>query len=177
MALFPNADPWWILSGLDMDCRRYVYRHSWDPAYKWLEPVPVKDVDLEPPVDIHRSRRLRRGGVDVSLLWTFDRESLSSKDSTPVRIALTNARSLANKFFVFNDFFTSKDLDMLCVTETWIGVGESSVFSEVLPLNCTYFNSPRLTGRGGGVATIFKEHLNCRRLPSYSYSGFELSIF
>ncbi len=45
---------------------------------------------------------------------------------------------------------------MLCVTETWIGVGESSVFSEVLPPNCTYFNSPRLTGRGGGVATIFK---------------------
>lgn len=66
---------------------------------------------------------------------------------------------------------------MLCVTETWIGVGESIVFSEVVPLNCTYFNSPRLSGRGGGVAAIFKEHLNCRRLSAYSYSIFELSIF
>ncbi len=40
-----------------------------------------------------------------------------------------------------------------------------------------YSNAPRLTGQVGGVATIFKEHLNCRHLPSYLYSSFELSIF
>ncbi len=80
-------------------------RRSWDPAYTWLVPVLVIGVDMEPPVDIHQSPLLRRGGVDASLLRPFDRESLSSKVSTPVRIALVNARSLANKSFILNDFF------------------------------------------------------------------------
>lgn len=133
-------------------------------------------MDEEPSANIYRPPRFRRGGVHVSLLQPFDRAPPLLKDLTPVRFSLVNARSLANKTFILNDFFTSKDLDMLCVMETWIGVGESSVFSEVVPLNCTYFNSPRLTGRGGGVAAIFKEHLNCC-LPAYSYSSFELSIF
>ncbi len=62
------------------------------------------------------------------------------------------------------------------MTETWLGVGESSVFSEVLPPNCSYLNSPRLTGRGGGIVIIFKDHLSCRRLSAY-YSSFELSVF
>lgn len=50
-------------------------------------------------------------------------------------------------------------------------------FSEVLPLNCTYFNSPRSTGRGRGVTTFFKKQLNCQQLSLYSYSSSELNIF
>lgn len=150
MTLFPNTDPRWIVGDLDMDCRWCMLRPFWDPAYKWLKLM----IDAEPPVIIHRPPRLRRGGVDATLHRSFDCESPLLKDSTPVRIALVNARSLANKSFIFNYFLTFKDLDVLCVTETWIGVGESSVFAEVLPLNCTYFNSPRLTVLVIGVATI-----------------------
>lgn len=106
MALFPNADPCWILAGLDVDCRRYVFRCSWDPTYKWL--LPVIGVDEEPLVNIHWAPCLRRGGVDISLLQPFDHESSLSKDSSSGRTALVNARSLANK--------------------SWIGVGELSVF-------------------------------------------------
>lgn len=35
------------------------------------------------------------------------------------RLGLVNARSLANKTFILNDFFTSPHLDFLLVTETW----------------------------------------------------------
>lgn len=48
------------------------------------------------------------------------------------------------------------------MTETWMSVGESSSFSEVLLLDCICFSSPRSTGRGGVVATSFREQFNCR---------------
>lgn len=34
------------------------------------------------------------------------------------------------------------------MTETWLSVGESSALSELLPADCSYFNSPRASGEG-----------------------------
>lgn len=47
-------------------------------------------------------------------------------------------------------------LDLFFITETWINLGESIAFSELLPPECTFINTPRTTGRGGGIATILK---------------------
>ncbi len=107
---------------------------------------------------------------------SFGSCSVMASNPAPTRMALVNARSLANKSFILNYFFTSNNLDILYVTETWLGVGESSVFSEVLPLNCSYLNSPQVTGKGWRNCNIFKDHLSCRRLSAY-YSSFELSVF
>ncbi|KAK7895276.1 hypothetical protein WMY93_020601 [Mugilogobius chulae] len=41
----------------------------------------------------------------------------------PAKTALINARSLVNKTYILKDFIVSRDLDFLCVTETWIGIG------------------------------------------------------
>ncbi len=64
------------------------------------------------------------------------------------------------------------------MTETWLRVGESSVFSELLPNDCCYLNSLRTSGRGGGIAIIYKNAYKCKQLllPS-SFSSFELSLF
>ena len=94
-----------------------------------------------------------------------------------LRMALINVRSLANKIFVLNDFFTSYKLDFTLLTETWLHVGESASFSELLPPNCTCFSSPRTTGKGGGLATVFKSTFQCRLSASVNYSSFELQLF
>ncbi len=60
------------------------------------------------------------------------------------------------------------------MTETWLNVGDLSPFSELVPSECTFFNSPRITDRGGGLASVFKRHFGCRRLPADVYSSFEL---
>ncbi|KAL6455414.1 hypothetical protein MHYP_G00361580 [Metynnis hypsauchen] len=92
-------------------------------------------------------------------------------------MALVNARSLANKTFILKDFFMSRGLDFLCVTETWMTVGESSAFCELFPPDCTYFNSPRTSGRGGGTATVYKERFKCKQVKLTSYSSFEINLF
>lgn len=63
------------------------------------------------------------------------------------------------------------------MTETWLKPHENSAFSELLPPSCSVFNSPRLSGRGGGLAAVFKDSFKCRLLPSDAYSSFELQLF
>ncbi len=69
-------------------------------------------------------------------------------------MALINARSLVNKTFLLNYFFTTHALDFMFITETWIKVGDLSPFSDLVPAGCTFFNLPRSSGRGGGLAVI-----------------------
>ncbi|XP_055512319.1 uncharacterized protein LOC129709775 [Leucoraja erinacea] len=127
------------------------------------------------------SPRPRRRGLNLLNLRPLCRAPLTSDavdQPVPVKIALVNARSLVNKTFILKDFFESRGLDLLCVTETWLGVGESSAFAEMLPLDCCYLNSPRTSGRGGGLATVFRSHFKCKQLLlSSSLASFELSLF
>lgn len=104
--------------------------------------------------------------------------SCEAQAPAPARIGLVNARSLVNKTFILRDVFSSRDLDLLLVTETWLGVGECSPLSELLPAGCGCFNSPRTSGRGGGTATVLKNVFKCKQcfLPS-SFSSFEVTFF
>ena len=106
--------------------------------------------------------------------WTANATDLP----VPARISLVNARSLANKTFVLEDFLTSRGLDFLCVTETWLSVGESSAFTELLPHDCCHFYFLWASGWGGGIATICKSHYKCKQLLLLSsFTSFELSLF
>ena len=123
--------------------------------------------------------RARRGGVVFTNLCPLRRAAASATVTPQVtlKIALINARSLANKTFLLNDFFTSRELDFMCLTETWIHAGESIAFSEILPPGCTFLSSPRTTGKGGGVACVYKSSFHCRQIPSVTFSSFELQLF
>ena len=103
----------------------------------------------------------------------------ASDKPVPARFGLVNARSLANKTHILRDFFTSQGLDFLCVTETWLGTGDSACLTELSPPDCCYFNSPRASGRkGGGIAVVFKNDFKCRQISlQSSFTSFELCLF
>ncbi len=103
--------------------------------------------------------------------------SQSVGDSLLIKMALVNARSLCNKMFILRDFFTSKSLDVLFVTETWLSSGNLSPFADLAPLDCKFINSPRVLGRGGGLASVFKNSLLCRPVEFEHFSSFELQAF
>ncbi|GAA6100583.1 uncharacterized protein LOC116976515 [Tachysurus ichikawai] len=108
-----------------------------------LVPVVSSDKALQPRAPCSPRPRLR--GVnqqDLRHLCRVPRTFSTADPPAPVRIGLVNARSLANKTFVLKDFFTFQGLDFLCVTETWLRVGETSALSELLPHDCCYVNSP-----------------------------------
>ncbi|XP_076597184.1 uncharacterized protein LOC143326976 [Chaetodon auriga] len=152
---------------------------------RFLDPIDACLVPVSGSPEGPRPRRLcplrlSERGVNHRLLRTLPRVPRSTGSQAPAttRVGLVNARSLANKTFIVRNFFSSRGLDFLCMTETWISAGECSALVELLPADCSYFNSPRMSGRGGGTATIYKNNFKCKqRTASSSFSSFEVTLF
>ncbi len=61
---------------------------------------------------------------------------------------------------------------------TWIGAGECSALLELSPAGCSYFNSRRTSGRGGGTMTVYRNDFKCKQCAvSSSFSSFEVTLF
>ena len=146
--------------------------------------MPVPSASPAKPLprvsEVSRRPRQCNRGIDHSVLRPLKRSTLGSSfqaDRGSVRSALINTRSLASKTFVLNDFFKTHNLDFLLLTETWLKPGEYSAFSELLPPGCLFFSTPRATGRGGGLAAVYRESFKCRIITANNYSSFELQLF
>ena len=124
---------------------------------------------------------LRWGGVNLGYMRPLCWASPSAVcPDTPAssRVGLVNARSLTNKSFILKDYFVSRELYFLFFSETWLRIFESSVFTKLLPDKCCFFNSPQMSGRGEGIATVFQSDFKCKQLLlSSSLTGFELQLF
>lgn len=125
---------------------------------------------------VRHSRPLPRGVNPGNLRRVSRVAPAANLTEASTKCALVNARSVMNKSFILRDFFITHSLDLLFITESWINLGESAVFSELLPPDCTFINTPRTTGRGGGIATILKNSLHCKPL-AMTFTSFELSCF
>ncbi|XP_028313944.1 kinesin-like protein KIF2A [Gouania willdenowi] len=110
---------------------RYVSRRTLAPVGAWLVPITGQQEDL-------CELRPRRSSFWVSegvspanlrpLSWVAQAATTAS-----TRCALVNARSVANKTFILQDFFASRDLDVLFLTETWINSG---IVKKLKPSSC-----------------------------------------
>lgn len=156
---------------------------SLDLKRRWLlliQPEAVIAVDqLRMPVEefVPRRSQTAKRGVDLMNLRSLARAKPPHTQDTVLNLALINVRSLSNKTFMLNHFFRSRELDCMLLTETWVQPGELFPFSELLPPSCSFFSCPRTTGKGGGLATIFKSSLNCKKTPCNQYKSFELQLF
>lgn len=97
----------------------------------------------------------QRDRVNTQFLCSLNRGIEPARDSPLLRMALLSVWSLLNKTFILHDYFRSQNLNFLFLTETCIKDGDLSPFTELVPLNCTFFSTSRLSGRGGGLAAVF----------------------
>ena len=83
--------------------------------------------------------------------------SLENNASDSVTVCFFNARSIVNKLSQFQSFVLSSNIDIICVTETWLTNG---IFDqEILPHNyCVHRNDRK--SRGGGVLIATKSSIN-----------------
>lgn len=63
------------------------------------------------------------------------------------------------------------------MTETWLKPDEISQILEDCPRQYDFFNSPRLSGRGGGVAVIYKKCFTCLPIVLKGFSSFEAQAY
>ncbi len=97
-----------------------------------------------------------------------------------LKIALLNARSISNKSLILNEFITDKQLDLLCITETWHKPLDYFSLNQITPPGYSYLENSRSEGRGGGIAAIHQLDLHPHALsipaaPSFEHLVFKLS--
>ncbi len=63
------------------------------------------------------------------------------------------------------------------LTETWLKPDEYNWLAKLCPSEYGFFNLPRPSGRGGGLAAIDKKQLKCSPVPLSSFSSFEVLAF
>uniref|UniRef100_A0AAR2K341 Reverse transcriptase domain-containing protein n=1 Tax=Pygocentrus nattereri TaxID=42514 RepID=A0AAR2K341_PYGNA len=90
-----------------------------------------------------------------------------------VNCALLNVRSLNNKAPLIADAIVERNIDLLCLTETWQQPNDYFALNQTLPAGFLYVCQPRLTGRGGGLAVVYRSNLKVRTIPLPPLTSFE----
>ncbi len=119
-------------------------------------------------MEIDRKRR-----VDFGLLRPVQRLTALSN----IKIELFNTQSLTNKSCFIHDHIQDKGLDIMCLTETWHQPDVFSVLNETCPSGYCYLQKARSTGRGGGLAVIYRNQLDLSPLALPELFTFECLAF
>ncbi len=74
-------------------------------------------------------------------------------------LGYVNARSIRYKIPRLQQHIESLDLDMLAITETWAKTAEDGddLLKRACPHGYLFVHSARCTGRGGGVAIVYRD--------------------
>ena len=75
-----------------------------------------------------------------------------------MRFATTNLRSVRQKSADLSDLISSKQIDILAMTETWLSSCDTAAcLADISHPVFSLSHCPRLSGRGGGVAFLVRE--------------------
>lgn len=111
-------------------------------------------------------------GVDFSLLR-------SPQYTTPsnINIELFNTQSLTNKSCLIHSHILDRNIDIMCLTETWHQPEGFLALNEACPPGYQYLEKARLSGRGGGLAVLHRSDLKLTPLSLPELSTFECLAF
>ena len=111
-----------------------------------------------------------------------------------IKIATMKVRSIKPKTATFSEYVTSKNLDIVAVTETWLKHDETkSTIADISPPGYSFFHEPRADQwAGGGVGILVSDQLKtdihplplfktfetiAARIGNNSFSGFVVCLY
>ena len=77
-----------------------------------------------------------------------------------LRVCCINAQSCRNKTLAIADHIIEQNFDVMAICETWLkSKRDTNVIKDMLPNGYSIEHTPRPTGKGGGVAIIYRSSL------------------
>ena len=90
-----------------------------------------------------------------------------------VRSASSITNSL-DKPCLLQEFVTDHSIDLLALTETWFQPDTPpNILNSIVPPNYSIIHAPRLHGKGGGIALVFRSFLKVSRIGLPTFKSFE----
>ena len=94
--------------------------------------------------------------------------------SCNMRFATTNLRSVRQKSAALSDLISSKQIDILAMTETWLSSCDTAAcLDDISPPGFSLFHRPRPSGMGGGVAFLVRETFKVEIIHTPKFLSFE----
>ena len=95
-----------------------------------------------------------------------------------IRLALINAQSVRNKTDMIVDHIFDNDIDVLCITESWLcESGDEKVIKDLTPDGYKCINVPRSKGckekHGGGIGILYRASYKLNTKTEFNASSFE----
>ncbi len=92
-------------------------------------------------------------------------------DKKMIKLGLMNIRLISTKTLSVNDMITNHNLDVFCLTETWLKPDDYITLNESTP-KITFTNK----GKGGGFATIYSNIFSISQKSGLKYNSFEVMV-
>ncbi|XP_073710666.1 uncharacterized protein [Misgurnus anguillicaudatus] len=112
-------------------------------------------------------------GVDFNVLRPVQRFTPQSL----IKFELFNTQSINNKSTLIEEHIRENGLDFMCLTETWHQPEVYSALNEACPPGYSYLEAARSTGRGGGLAVIYRQDLELSPIALPATSSCECLAF
>ncbi len=91
-----------------------------------------------------------------------------------LNVCYFNAQSVKNKCDSIKDYIVDHDYDILAITETWLRTDTDDIVTQsIIPSGYNIKHVPRASGRGGGVAVIYKQSIPVTLISNCEYKTFE----
>ena len=148
-----------------------------------LPPRPVRKILFT--FRLWRSARYRRRAAGAGLSGRSRNNEFPrcAKVGQPARrsancsmdIGWLNVQSLRRKTDTVRQTITEQSLDVLALTETWHNDHDDVCLRLSASTGYAVVDAARKSGRGGGVAVIFRQHLKCSTVSLPAYHTMELT--
>ena len=89
-----------------------------------------------------------------------------------------NARSVCNMSLELQTYITERSIDLCAITETWLRLDDQVSLAAITPSGYEALSKPRLEGRGGGIALIYKKYITIKEINiSTEFRTIELAYY
>ena len=125
-------------------------------------------------VKSYNNRFSEKSNADIGSSMTEFNPNNFNKLKYSLKISLFNARSLCNKIALVTEHIHENNIDLFCVTETWLNINDKAQIRELHELDFDIFSAPT-SGKGGGVGFIFKNGFRTKNQKALKFNLFEVT--